>query len=410
MNYWFVLPFIFVAQFGFTQNAEFPVHPNGLIYNEATMEKLTGIVDSLNLRYKKCELIKPYYSKSQTIGHYIKLNKGNIQAALKDLENQIEFHEFKIKYPDAEVIEDNLIIKNRFVDYDGNEMLGFRTIDLNGGYGYNISKNIKNFPDLEQLKGTWITDYTAKTKFWKESLQAFYFPNDFNSEPLTEKYARMVGYADCLIDTTSGKLFEDAGAANVDLPKNWQRFSQKRQENLLNEMRNTRVIGMCSQDLSPRIHAINIAKLSAETINWEVFLKSHLDIMNDRFDRMSDGSYAWESRKTYIRELEELNIDVPELILGISLRIDNPAKFHYYGSIHRIGRALSESRYSTEVEETILSMIKDSDLDDYNRVICFYLLQNYIHYHEDDNLKKVKSEMLNEAVSFLPGYIKEKIK
>ena len=49
-------------------------------------------------------------------------------------------------------------------------------------------------------------------------------------------------------------------------------------------------------DNSPRIHALNIAKLSAETINWEVFLRAHLDIMKDKFERMSDGSYAFGGR------------------------------------------------------------------------------------------------------------------
>lgn len=67
------------------------------------------------------------------------------------------------------------------------------------------------------------------------------------------------------------------------------------------------VVGGCSQDMSPRVHAMNIALLSAETINWEIFLRSHLDIMNDNFERMSDGSYAWAGRKTYIKELEVLD-------------------------------------------------------------------------------------------------------
>jgi hypothetical protein len=39
--------------------------------------------------------------------------------------------------------------------------------------------------------------------------------------------------------------------------------------------RNRRVIGGCSMDNSPRIHAQNIAILSAETTKWEIFLRSH---------------------------------------------------------------------------------------------------------------------------------------
>ncbi|MBK7503592.1 MAG: hypothetical protein IPI52_00240, partial [Bacteroidetes bacterium] len=122
--------------------------------------------------------------------------------------------------------------------------------------------------------------------------------------------ADKIGYSDCLIDTIATKFKSDAKSGWVDLPENWQNLSEKKKEKLLDEMRSTKVVGGCSQDSRPREHAINIAMLSAEVTNWEVFLKSHLDIMNDRFDRMSDGSYAYAQRKTYIKELEELDINV----------------------------------------------------------------------------------------------------
>ena len=87
--------------------------------------------------------------------------------------------------------------------------------------------------------------------------------------------------------------------------------------------RSREVIGFCSQDQSPRIHAKKIALLAAETVNWETFLRAHLNIMNDNFARASDGSYAWAARQTYIRELEELEINVPDLLFGICLQTEN---------------------------------------------------------------------------------------
>ena len=125
------------------------------------------------------------------------------------------------------------------------------------------------------------------------------------------------------------------------------------------------------------MHAVNIAQLAAETTNWEVFLKAHLDIMNDRFERMSDGNYAWGRRKTYLKELEELNINTLNLLIGISLRTENNATNHYYGSISRVGRAFSDSKNKEEIENEILSMIKDPELDNYNRIISYYLFLNY---------------------------------
>lgn len=173
--------------------------------------------------------------------------------------------------------------------------------------------------------------------------------------------------------------------------------------------RNRIVVGGCSQDNSPRIHAVNIAKLAAETINWEIFLRSHLDIMNDRFDRVSDGSYAWGRRKTYIKELEVLDINVLDLLLGISLRVENPSKNHYYGSIGRIGRALSETEKANEIEEKMLEMIADNQLDDYNRVLMYYLFLNYNHNLENKEKQTVNKEKLIAAVNKLPEYLATKI-
>ena len=162
-------------------------------------------------------------------------------------------------------------------------------------------------------------------------------------------------------------------------------------------------------DNSPRIHAMNIAVLSAETVNWETFLRAHLDIMNDRFERVSDGSYAWSGRKTYIRELEELDINVADLMLGISLRIENPSQNHYYGSISRIGRALSETQNSNEIETKMLEMIQDSQLDDHNRLLIYYLFQNYNYYIKDEAQKAQNTNKLKTAVQTLPDYLSTRL-
>jgi len=174
--------------------------------------------------------------------------------------------------------------------------------------------------------------------------------------------------------------------------------------------RNRRVIGGCSMDQNPRIHAFNIALLSAETTKWEIFLRSHLNIMNDRFDRVSDGSYAQEGRKTYIKELEVLDINLLDLIIGISLRIENPSSNHYYGSINRIGRALSESKYKSEIETMLLDMIKDNELDDFNRVLMYFLFDNYNYSIQDKEAQALNNIKLKEAVSKLPDYISSNIK
>jgi len=193
----------------------------------------------------------------------------------------------------------------------------------------------------------------------------------------------------------------------VDLPENWVSLSDKKKAKLLDEMRSTKVIGGCSQDSRPREHAINIALLSAETYNWEVFLKAHLDIMNDRFDRMSDGNYAWEQRNTYIKELEELNINVTDLILGITFRIENPASNHYFGSIGRVGRALSETNNRNEIESTMLSLVSDNELDIYNRLLFYFLFRNYNFNLKDEGIQTENNLKLAAAIKTFPNFISE---
>ena len=169
--------------------------------------------------------------------------------------------------------------------------------------------------------------------------------------------------------------------------------------------RSRRVVGGCSQDDSPRRHALSIAQLSAETVNWETFLRAHLDIMNDRFERMSDGSYAQAARKTYLRELEALDINVPDLMLGISLRIDNASRNHYFGNLSRLGRALAETQQPRELEQRLLGIVADPSLDAYNRVLAYYLFRNYNYNLEDKAIQQQNTARLNTAVQKLPAYL-----
>lgn len=405
MKHLFILFSLLISITSYSQSGEFKQYSNGLIYSENTMSKLSHIIDSLNLKFKSCDLNKTFYSKSQTIGHLITLENGQMEVLKKDIENGISFENFKIKYPKASIEENVLVVRFHYKNYDNKDMTNFSEVSLTGGYGFDIRKEGR----LNKLKSKWLYKHQKKTKYSKESFEAFFFPNEFKSIPLGEKYTRMIGYADCLIDTTSSKFKKDMKSGWVDIPKDWNNLSEQKQKALLEKMRKTKVVGFCSQDSRPREHAINIAMLSAETTNWEVFLKAHLDIMNDRFERASDGSYAWEGRKTYIKELEKLDINVLDLILGISFRIENPAQNHYYGSINRIGRALSETMNQEAIEQALLSIIEDNNLDDYNRVLAYYLYDNYAYNFEDENLKSDKLNKLKQSVNMLPIYLSEKI-
>ncbi|MWB96510.1 hypothetical protein GON26_19270 [Flavobacterium sp. GA093] len=514
--------FVLMILIGFNmnaQNTEFKVYDNGLIYSENSVTKLKHIVDSLNLKFKVCEFNKTFLSYPQSKANFIRLDKKDVLKAKKDLENNISYSEFKAKYPKATFEENLMILKSNYTNYDNIENVKFSSLELGGNSNESITTTKQDADSYKNIfKGKWLFQYDEKTSYSNESLTAFYFIEEFKTKPIADKYARLIQYSDCLVDTTAQIFYDnakDTGVRYLDtVPtkalkfqeyvdkvlkkpsfsdeklniiwgydemafdkkskkknkkniidkelaerefelfrknlENWESLKFTRCDSLrradsnfslmldealaeakvnkssddefeeyvgryiskdaeLELKRNRRVIGGCSMDNSPRVHALNIAMLSAETIKWEIFLRSHLNIMNDRFDRASDGSYAQKERNTYIKEIEVLDINVLDLILGISLRIENPSKNHYFSSINRVGRALAESSNPKLVETTILDMIADNDLDDYNRVLMYYLFDNYNYNLTDVNAKNLNQTKLQLAVSKMPDYISSRI-
>jgi hypothetical protein len=72
-----------------SQKNEFYLYPNGLIYSDTTMERFKFMVDSLQLKFKSCDLLKDYYSIRQGVGHFIRLDTSDRKAALSDMRQDI---------------------------------------------------------------------------------------------------------------------------------------------------------------------------------------------------------------------------------------------------------------------------------------------------------------------------------
>ncbi len=473
-----LLTFVTVGHTQTPSRGEFATNPNGLMYNDADMKILRFVVDSLNLRFKTCDLNKSYYSCAQTNQYYVRFKSehNNLKDILTDIKDKKDFHQVVAKYSsfiDA-VDSGNLFIRQK----SGSEEGGFYYLEGSPGEGYNrvyLKKKENNI-----IINDWVYDYSPKDKYSKSySLTCRYFPSQWKQQPLPEKYARLIQYVDCMIDTNavvfltdkySGGWFsrkEDKPYSNLKRLAGYlnhamktgstkagsQQLSDKqvsfavlnlkddndfRQilsetiddyvenktadfqlERLANAFgmhdkellmkRCYRVMGGCSMDTRPREHARDIALLAAKSHSWDIFLRSHLDIMNDRFERVSDGSYAWGKRKTYLKELEELNLNIVDLMLGLTLRADNVADNHYYGTIWRMGWALTESKERNSFEEKAIAMMKDDLLDDFNRGLVFLLYKTYCNALDDEEGKQKRDKLRNNISSF-PGFIQESIK
>ncbi|RSK31821.1 hypothetical protein [Hymenobacter metallilatus] len=470
------------------QVGEFGTLPtSGLLYSPRTMSRLHRIVDSLNLRYKVCEMRRAYRSQWQGQASYLRLEKGNLDAAAQLLKTGVTPEQFRKSFPAATVEADLLVVAaEEQQEHNGRKLTSteFSNLPLRNQGEYSLTIDGPVAAD-KLAAGKWMV-HQEKKGYGGPYLEAFYFPQGLSQAPLPRAYATLVQYADCLVDTTAQIYLETARRTGVRLPTKesnsqvqllryvheqtrrpddayhdnlseeeqqarWQAFRQwdslrlqkvdalagtPRFRALLQQAatddaslgnstdeleeyvaryysparalqlkRSRRVIGGCSQDNSPRLHALGIAQLSAEAVHWETFLRAHLDIMNDRFERMSDGSYAWEKRQTYLRELEELDINVTDLLVGISLRMQNPSQNHYYGSISRVGRALAETKQPRQLEQRLLALVADPDLDTYNRLLAYYLFLNYNRHLPDAAQQARNITDLNTTVQKLPAYL-----
>lgn len=466
---------VFVSWQGYSQTNEFRVYSNGLIYDESTMQKLGSIVDSLNLKFRSCDLAHPYYANPQGMAHAVDLPNKTI---LKTVQDGISFADFAEKYPHRVKQRDVWIVKIRYENYDGKKYINYYAPSGSD----ELSIALKDKKGNDKNSG-WVVDEEGKKAFYVENLERHELPFE---------YARLVQYVDCMIDTTAEIYFPQAKGAiyqQVDKTSDAYRFitwaeafphkpaypnmeklkedewesaykayndSYTRWDSLriveldrkmntsaygndllasaadealamgnsdarfefyvgrylskeiaLKLMRSRRVIGNCSMDDSPRYHAMTICKLAAETTKWDIFLRSHLDIMNDRFERQSDGSYAWAGRKTYLKELEALDIPAIDLLIGTSLRVSNVSTNHYWSSIGRTGRALTDASNKDALEERLVTMISDDKLDPFNRLLTAYLLNNYIYHLDDENRKNSCQQKLKNAVQTMPAYVLE---
>jgi signal recognition particle subunit SEC65 len=471
MKYLSLIIALFVCFRISAQSTEFVTYPNGLIYSESTIHELNLIVDSLNLKYKVCDLEKPYLSLKQGEVYVVDPPKSVISRIKK---NEISIEEFLSKHENR--LETKAwMVKSKYENYNGDKMISLFVLP-SGDYG-DMSFNFEDKKRNNRDSG-WI---------FIDQETALYLDN-LESKAIPEKYGKLVQYVDCMIDTTAqiyltdtrGEVYqrvdEDSKASEFikwtykfpgapDYPEygqenfdslrdkymieygkwdstrlatidnlivNSQYYSnlldQARvealengnsssvleyyvaryisKEDALQLKRNRRVVGGCSMDMSPRIHAMEISTLAAETAKWDIFLRAHLDVMNDRFDRVSDGSYAFGARKTYLKEIEVLGINTVDLMMGISLRVDNVSENHYFGSVSRVGRAISESSEKQRLEELMIAMIKDNELDPYNRLIMVFLYYNYAHHLPEDEIPQ-KIVALNNLVKTLPGFMQD---
>lgn len=448
---------------------EFVVYDNGLIYDRPTMSKLGKVVDSLNLRFKKCEP-KNYHSLEQGYGTYISITK-NVKRAREAILQNVKLEDLLRNFRTSEVKESLWIVKE-YNNYDEKKTIEYHSDGVDYFY--------IDVPDVQQYDKNegWVYEDHG------DNIEILYL-HGLKSSVIPAEYARLIQYVDCMIDTMATifpkeerpdslkyvlglgskvKEFVDLAMGFEAAPKepeidysnphsvevynqyqadmeNWnirrvetldrkmrdqenvKLLSEAVEESIIDQngfyldyyaqrylspakalalKRSFRVHGFCSADTGPRDHAKAICKLAAENYQWDIFLRAHLDIMNDNFERASDGAWAWGARETYIKELEELDINTVDLLIGTTLNSRDVSDNHYQARTSRIGRALAESKYKAEAEKLLIYMTQDARLDLYNRMEMAYAFIFYNRNLKDKRAYNTNLDKIKRAIKTLP--------
>jgi hypothetical protein len=170
--------------------------------------------------------------------------------------------------------------------------------------------------------------------------------------------------------------------------------------------RSYRVFTKCGNDMRPTRHAKAICQLAVKANQWDIFLRAHLDVMNEYFYRYNEPDDL-TCRKTYTKELEQLGVNSTNLFVGICLSSRSVNINHYGGSTATMGRALAESVHPSNVVNLLLAMIMDERLDLLNRTAMAYMLHACNRELVDTPAYQANLEREKQAVATLPDEVQK---
>ncbi|KAA1244082.1 hypothetical protein [Aquimarina sp. RZ0] len=179
----------------------------------------------------------------------------------------------------------------------------------------------------------------------------------------------------------------------------------------INFMRKNPRIGSCSFDNSPRAQLAEMARISASIANWDVFIKSSMNLLNDRANRIASSNIATNSRDTYINQLELLNLDIPMLLIGSGIKIQAPRKGHYFSDSNKIGQAFANSfkENKNRFEDIVGDIISNPEMDTFNKLHFYNTYQNYKHFIVDSIEKQRIQRHLDTLIKQMPYELKSRI-
>ncbi|WP_372920450.1 hypothetical protein [Salegentibacter sp.] len=333
--------------------------------------------------------LKFYYSSYRPKGDSITSIRG---FYLKDKFTQQEIPE---KYSRWVNYTDIMVQPEEQIFYNSNTMPGYSLRDKNIDSVVDYYAKVTNKPELEK-DGDWKA-HRMELEQWEEKRGA-YSDSLFKNDP---EFKSLLSHA--------LEYAEENKKSNGELEFFTARHISKKQA--LNLMRNNQQVGSCSFDNGPVNQQKRMASLAAEIPNWSVFIKSFLNVMNDNVSRVANSNIASNARSTYIEELLKLDLNLKDLLLGSSMRISDSKNEHYFSDGGKIGKAFAslDDTYKDQFEQSLEELIKDEELDSFNKLHFYNTLNNYHYFLEEGPRKERVKENIEHLGQVLPWEIRSRI-
>ncbi len=163
-------------------------------------------------------------------------------------------------------------------------------------------------------------------------------------------------------------------------------FQFEDEEGLLAFHRNQAIRGSCSMDDRPIKQLEKIAHNAALLMDWDLFIKTHLDLINNRYLASAYSSYGVANRKNPANSLEII-FDPMDLFLGTILQYHQKSEKQYQSNRFQIAKSILALQEKEVLIEKLIEMSRHSGLDVYNR-LCILDMLEYLHRLEPENLRE----------------------
>ncbi|MGH1334947.1 MAG: hypothetical protein ACRBFS_02390 [Aureispira sp.] len=387
------------------------------------MQILHQAVDSINISYKIQKDTSPIpNSLAQGKGFYVVLHlkkdaRKKRKAIIKDLQQQISLKDFQKKYTPA-IQAEALVLKIPHLHTSGSDSLQtvFYFYQANTDSGEEHLLSIKN--KLERYQHSPSIRWVYQWK--KDALEAFYFPEGLNKPLLPAPYVAAAHYAQTLLDPTIPLVLHPLNTLPTFFRMHdWFSFyretlpnlSRTEQQTLIDNLRRMNIEVGCGADESLCYHAIILAKLAAQTGNYALFIKAHLEGISN-YSMVYDLGYYYESNQPIyhsgIRELEHLNIDLTAFTVGLLL---HTSSYSFSNQIHYssiLQRALVDAKNREQILQQIAAMIQDKKLDPFHRRVAAKFYHQFLFFlpKEGPSLQQ-HIALFKTALHSLPSYLKQ---